>query len=66
MAIVMRVRAVRAAIRPCEWETRARTSTRLEFDSTRTGPAAYSSISHGTRVKSGGDSTLRLDGLLSA
>lgn len=33
-----------------EWETRAQTSTRLEFDSTRTRPAAYSSISHGTRV----------------
>jgi len=33
-----------------EWETRARTSTRLEFDSTRRRPAAYSSISHGARV----------------
>lgn len=33
-----------------EWETRARPSTRLEFDSTHTRPAAYSSISHGTRV----------------
>lgn len=41
---------VDVAIRVSEWETRARTSTRLEFDSTHTRPAAYSSISHGTRV----------------